>query len=224
MITDFKKEYDLVGLDFINKCDEYHYSARKFVKPDKVKVKISKLKYGPNGLSRVTLRISKIGNIDAVVKSIVQDTATRLMHDVSEIKKIANKVINAWSKSPKKFQRISSISYGYVYNRPRLLTNDEYSRDVHWFYLKSFQRYEQKYLFPSVTSRDYGLVFYTGCGGDTYRDKQYFVKGLKNIDKWLNKELLTINSYDTLLKIKAGLLKFEMDMTGKKLLKHVKGI
>ena len=107
---------------------------------------------------------------------IVEALAAELKKEASDVKLVINKIIKAWNDSPKEFVfKETSSSKNKVYVRKGFLTSDEYFENVYVFFDKITLHYE--------------LSACTGCGSDTYFDKEYFESRLDGLDKWVESQI-----------------------------------
>ncbi len=209
ILVDFKKTYDLENFDFLNSSiDMYPNDANiivKYTTPKGIKVKIVKLKYGTKGLRYGILQIQEVSNIDAVVDSILTNSAIQLQKDTVKMKKVFTKIINSWSRPG--FRKNNFIGHKQTWIKKKVLTDNEYHQTVCWRYFKMFKMY---------------TTIPTGCGSDTYYEKDFYEKALKGIDAWLNKQLEEIQSKKTKTKLKQSLLSYKFEISGKKMIKCLK--
>jgi hypothetical protein len=164
-----KPEYDFIK-------DEYHYLFKG--KDEKIELRDIVVLVDDINKRKAYLTIKSIGNIDEVVDQVANLMCKRLTNDADKFKTLANKVLKAWEETPEKFVE-QEKRWSETYKYKGLLNDNEYHANVFAMFGKiSFHSY-------------FGFV--TGCGGDTYYGKDFFVKCLSEIDSWLSKTIKEIN-------------------------------
>lgn len=186
-LKNINKEFYLTDLDFIKK--NYHYL---FEGDDKIVTNV-KAKVSDIDMRTVYLTITEIEGIDDIVAQVADLMTRRITEDAEKFKVIAKKVVEAWEKSPESFKRQKDTYHKDTYKNKGLLTNDEYHQSVFTFL--------DKISFHSDFS------FTTGCGGDTFYDKEFHVKCLEDIDAWVTDVAKQLSSTKIRARIKNALLK-----------------
>jgi hypothetical protein len=168
----------------------YHYLFKN--SEDKIEPKDIIVLVDDINMRKVSLTFKSIGNIDEVVDQVANLMCKNLTEDADKFKVISNKVIEAWENTPKKFiqQKLSFSNETYKYIG--LLNNEEYMLSVFA-------------LFGNISFHS-NFRFSTGCGGDTYFGKDFFIQCLNEIDSWLSKTIKEINSAKIKNRIKNQIL------------------
>jgi len=173
------------------------------VKLSNIKIRIDEI-----DLDGVLANISSADGVDEAVQQIADSLLKKIEDESEKVKRVANKVIKAWEESPEKFVfKKESFRDEKIYER-NLLGSNEYHTGV-------FVSYEKLDFYFS------GLSFSTGNGGHTYYEKEYFVKGLVELEKWLNDSKKKLKSKATLKRIANYILKTRIEISMNELPKAI---
>jgi len=148
--------------------------------------------------NKITLRLADESLPRELAPAIADAMVSRLVADAERFKEIAKKVIDAWDRTPEKFKPLDRPR---VFMRQGLLTGSaghyvedgEYNHDLR----TSFGNINGKHVFVSY----YGMGFYTGCGFNTYHDREYHVDVMNGVDGWVKGAIKEIRSKKTADKI-----------------------
>lgn len=158
-------------------------------------------------INGITFQVSSIKNIDLIVEDCVLYIVKKLEKDFNKTVKIAKKVLKAWEKRPEDFIRSLKHNHKEIYTNKNLLNSNEY--------------HSSTYVFLGNTTLHFECEFATGCGSDTYYQKEYFQNILKTSDDWLEKTIKTIKSSAFKTKIKNTILREKFDMNYQEVLKYI---
>lgn len=160
-------------------------------------------------MENATFRISKFESVDASVDEAVEILVTQLKKDVAKWKVIAQKIIKAWEESPELFKRQKESYNQDTFKRTGLLKNHEYMHNLYVFFGDSM-----------IANFEHSS-FCTGCGEDSYYNKDFFVKAFSGIDEWLDATLWELQTKEMKKKMRSSLLKKSIQMDFKEVLKHI---
>jgi len=193
-LNNIGKEY-ILSNDYKNR-DIIHFGDNKIM------VEITDL-----DLYQGTFRITNVDNSDIVVEKIIEGLLKELDKDSKKLRKVLNKVIKGWEENPEFFTRIERNWGDEMYNNPYLIPDtDEYISSV--------------CIFHNKISFHYGHIG-TGWGGDSYFNKNNYVKQLEGLDKFVDETKKTINSSKFKTKIKNGFKTIKLEIRINDIIKYI---
>jgi len=186
------KEYDLIK-------NEYRLKLKDGISND-IKIKIV-------GIDLETIEfsidISDLGNISEKISDELVNSLTR---EYEKTRIIANKILDAWDKTPEKFIKKDTSWGKVVYEYVGLLKNVEYHQHTHLYFEKI---------------SEHGMDFTTGCGGDTFYSKSEIEEQIKKEDIWFPKTVKMLKDKKTLKRIENYVSKRIFSISIKQFIKYV---
>lgn len=195
-LKNINKEFILNGYDLIK--SEYNLKLKDF-KINDLKIKIIDMNLETIDFS---VNISDLGNIsEKISNQLVED----LTKEYGKTRKLAEKILKAWDKTPEKFIRKETSWGKTVYVYVGLLTSDEYHQHTHVYFEKI---------------SEHGMDFTTGCGGDTFYSKSEIEEEIKKEDIWFAKTTKMLKDKKTLKRIENYVSKRNFTISIKQFIKY----